>query len=391
MSLEFRIIDKKDPLITGGVIDPFDGFPFHPGDRIVVCDVCKTAHRINSWQANGNHCTTLGCTGAGEVPLPITLSTTADRLSPVPIIIISAIALCMVGALLASIGALQFLPKSIVTQVGVAVTTTPEPIHPPVQNPLPIPTSKQASDTVQETTTAISVRQTSAAVSAQQTLNALGATQTAITRPTPAPPTPPSKVILEDDFSGSNLGSVWIRENNLGNNSASVGGGILRMASNSTHYAYIYNRTPMRLTDDFRVTVRYRYNPFVPVGQGCGAGIMLTSGFVPLFYSGQEPNVQESESEKVSFFIWHEVIWYDTFQYGRQKIALSTPYDGWHQVTMEYLSGRYYVYRDNSRIFVSNSNATKPRYLAFGNPQIVGGNCVWDAVEIDYVKVESPP
>jgi len=367
MSLHVKTIDKKDPLITGGAIDPFDGFPFHPGDRVVMCDVCKTAHRVSSWQANGNHCTTLGCPGAGEALLPVTLSITADRPSFAPLIVIGTIVLCAVNALLAGIIAFQFLPRPTASSVNDAISA-------------------------QETVAAMSVSQTSVAASTQQRLVALSATQTAVARPTATLQPTRITVVIEDDFNGFSLdSSTWVRDNDIGNNSATIESGFLRLVSNSTHYPYIYNRIPMRLAGDFRVTIRYRYNPYVPVGQGCGAGIMLTSGFVPVFRTGQEPNVQEPESEKVSFFIWHEVVWYDTFQYGRQKIALSTPYDGWHQATIEYHTGRYYVYRDNSRIFVSNSNPTKPRYIAFGNPQIVGASCIWDAVEIDYLKVEALP
>lgn len=66
MPLQPRILGNTDPLVTTGTICPIDGSHFRPGDQVVICEVCNTAHHTQCWQKNGNRCSTLGCTGAGE-------------------------------------------------------------------------------------------------------------------------------------------------------------------------------------------------------------------------------------------------------------------------------------------------------------------------------------
>jgi len=69
MPLQSRILGNTDPLVTSGANCPIDSSPFHVGDEIVICEVCKTAHHTHCWQKNGNRCSTLGCSGAGEVAI----------------------------------------------------------------------------------------------------------------------------------------------------------------------------------------------------------------------------------------------------------------------------------------------------------------------------------
>lgn len=67
MPLQPKILGNSDPLVTTGAVCPIDSSPFHAGDAVVFCGVCKTAHHTQCWQKNGNRCSTLGCTGTGEV------------------------------------------------------------------------------------------------------------------------------------------------------------------------------------------------------------------------------------------------------------------------------------------------------------------------------------
>ena len=44
--------------------------PFTPGDELVICPVDGARHHGQCWQANGNKCSALGCTGQGELADP---------------------------------------------------------------------------------------------------------------------------------------------------------------------------------------------------------------------------------------------------------------------------------------------------------------------------------
>lgn len=55
---------------------PYCASPISANESFVVCRVCSTPHHTECWRANGNRCTTLRCTGAGELP-ELTLS--ADK------------------------------------------------------------------------------------------------------------------------------------------------------------------------------------------------------------------------------------------------------------------------------------------------------------------------
>lgn len=69
-----KILSKTDPLVRGGANCPFCGFPFHPDDNVVLCPSDHTPHHAACWAQNGNHCTTLGCAGSGEITVPTVLA-----------------------------------------------------------------------------------------------------------------------------------------------------------------------------------------------------------------------------------------------------------------------------------------------------------------------------
>jgi hypothetical protein len=58
---------------------------FAPSDEIVVCPEDDTRHHVRCWQANGNHCSALGCHGNGVLqtavsPLPPSSPSTIPRI-----------------------------------------------------------------------------------------------------------------------------------------------------------------------------------------------------------------------------------------------------------------------------------------------------------------------
>lgn len=206
---------------------------------------------------------------------------------------------------------------------------------------------------------------------------------TAIPTSTPYPST-----VFEDDFGGVALDTSSWSVDNLSNNFVSVSGGSLRLSSSSDRSPYIYSRTnPFPTTGDFRFTVRYRYSKI----DICGASISLTSAFLPPFRQGQEPSGMPDEGAyKVRFFIWHEVLWYET-QSGRQNALLPRSDTLPHEMTINYQGNRYRVFQDGTQVFTSDATFGRPRYIAFGNAAIQANNCSWDSIEIDSVRVERLP
>lgn len=197
-----------------------------------------------------------------------------------------------------------------------------------------------------------------------------------------------SAIVLEDSFDAPNLNtSRWVLENDI-DNIASVSEGIFRMTSSGDRYPYVSNRSPLSLPGEFRVTLRYRYTG-VSV---CGAGIGLTSAFVPIHLQEQTVNVEEPDpNNKLVLFIWHEVVWYETIQTGRRLIPLPGAFTDLHEVTIAYRGNRYSISQDGTLLFTSEPNPARPRYVAFGNAGIQTNTCPWDSLEIDYVKVENAP
>lgn len=208
--------------------------------------------------------------------------------------------------------------------------------------------------------------------------------------PTRNPPTatrpPVPATTFEDHFGGTTLNSsIWTLDN-FERNQVSVSGSQLHLASSGDRSPYIYSRSsPFPSSGDFRLTLRYGYSN---VGV-CGANISLTSGFLPPFIQGQSPAVFEP-STKVSFFIWHEVIWYDS-QTGRQNILLPGGYTSPHEMAIEYRANRYRVVQDGTSTYTSDSTNARPRYIAFGNAAIQTNTCPWDSLDIDFVRVEQLP
>lgn len=81
MPLRPRILTKDDPLVRGEAKDPFTGYPFLPGERVVLCPDCKTFHTVASWEANGNHCSIFGCAGQSEIGSGVVASATIGTAS----------------------------------------------------------------------------------------------------------------------------------------------------------------------------------------------------------------------------------------------------------------------------------------------------------------------
>jgi hypothetical protein len=195
-------------------------------------------------------------------------------------------------------------------------------------------------------------------------------------------------IVFEDDFSGAALDTSKWSLDNFTNNFVSVGGGVLRFSSSSDRSPYIYSRTnPFPTTGDFRFTIRYRYSRI----DVCGAYISLTSAFLPPFLQGQEPSGMPNEGTyKVRFFIWHEVMWYET-QSGRQNALLPRSDTSPHETTIIYQNNQYRVSQDGTPIFTSDTTFGRLRYIAFGNAAIQANTCSWDSLEIDSVRVERLP
>ncbi len=211
--------------------------------------------------------------------------------------------------------------------------------------------------------------------------------------PVPEPTAIPTAIpypstVFEDDFGGVAPDTSSWSLDNLSNNSVSVSGGSLRFSSSSDRSPYIYSRTnPFPTTGDFRFTIRYRYSRI----DVCGAYISLTTTFLPSFVQPQGFRWTPIEgTSQLTFFIWHEVIWYDT-QSRRQNIPVLGDYTSTHEMTINYQNSQYRVLQEGTPIFTSDTTFARLRYIAFGNAAIQAGNCSWDSLEIDSIRVERLP
>lgn len=110
MPLIPKNLAKSDALVRTGVNCPFCGFPFHPGDNVVFCPSDSIPHHVVCWGQNGNHCTTLGCTGSGEIVSPFAVTPATAGKSLLPFLVGGVIVVCLIGAFL-----LGQLTTSIVT------------------------------------------------------------------------------------------------------------------------------------------------------------------------------------------------------------------------------------------------------------------------------------
>lgn len=117
MPLTATVLPKTDSLIRLGTNCPFCGFPFHPGDHVISCPADNTPHHVTCWQQNGNHCTLLGCTGAGEVVIPVTTTPPKRTLNN---------ALTVIGIVLLFVGVVMIIqnPPSFLKSVAIANPTS---------------------------------------------------------------------------------------------------------------------------------------------------------------------------------------------------------------------------------------------------------------------------
>lgn len=381
MTLIPKNLAKKDPLIRSGASCPFCGFPFHPSDNVVFCPSDSIPHHVVCWGQNGNHCTTLGCAGSGEVAIPVTLGAATASTSVVPFVIGGVVTLFIGGLLMLGLIGLGIVtlgsPRSSSTPFAFLATSTKE--IPPViatSPPTRIPTN-----TVQPTTPPT--------IAVQPTIPS-----TIV--PTPIPPPSPTirpAVFFEDGFDGSSLDtSKWVLEST--GNYYTVNNGTLQMASRLNRYPYIYTRfNPFPTSGNFRLSFRFRYSQVAV----CGVGIIMTGYLVPSGLSQNEAAARQQAAEQtgVQAGVWQSIsegllIW---FRAGPERIDI--PFGGpdrnWHEMTIVYTDSRYMIYLDDRLVHNSRQTAYRPRLIWIGHPADLGGNCDWDSLEVDNIRVEGIP
>ncbi len=370
MTLIPKHLAKKDPLIRSGASCPFCGFPFHPRDNVVFCPSDDIPHHVVCWGQNGNHCTTLGCTGTGEVAAPITLGAAAASPSIVPFVVGCVVALFIGGILilgLIGLGILTLSSPRPTSTLFVSLATSTREIPPIIatSTPTAIPTST-AQPTIRPTIP-----------------------------PTPVPPlspTPQPATLFEDNFNSSNLDtSKWVVDST--GNYYSVNG-TLQMSSRLNRYPYIYTRfNPFPASGNFRLSFRFRY-PRVAVW---GVGIIMTGYLVPAGLSQNEAAARQQAAEQngVQAGVWQSIsegllVW---FRAGpeRKDIPVGGPNSNWHDMSIVYADSRYMIYLDGASVYASNQTQYRPRLIWMGHPADLGGNCEWDSLEVDYIRVEGIP
>ena len=65
MAIRPVIVDKRSPFL--GEPCALCKEPIAPGDELVICPEDEARHHVHCWQAYGDRCSALGCTGRGEV------------------------------------------------------------------------------------------------------------------------------------------------------------------------------------------------------------------------------------------------------------------------------------------------------------------------------------
>lgn len=128
-----RTLPKNDPLIRSGANCPFCGFPFHPGDNVVLCPADNTPHHVVCWQQNGNRCTTLGCAGSGEVLIPVVLTAASSSRTIIPFLAGGIVTLFLVGTMIVGVvllGLAKFgpFPNPTLSPTQPSANTRPTPI-----------------------------------------------------------------------------------------------------------------------------------------------------------------------------------------------------------------------------------------------------------------------
>lgn len=132
MPITATVLPKTDSLIRLRISCPFCGFPFNPGDHVVFCPLDNTPHHAVCWHQNGNHCTLLGCTGAGEIVIPtaVTLTPAHIRRSIVPFLVSVLVTMVIVALLtfwLVNKGTVPLGPSSPFPTSVAQLTSTPLP------------------------------------------------------------------------------------------------------------------------------------------------------------------------------------------------------------------------------------------------------------------------
>lgn len=404
MSLIPHTLAKSDPIVRDGRTDPVTGFPFTPGQRIVICPICQTPHSVESWESIGNHCSTLGCLGGGEIAQ--VLGATATRRSLAPFIGLGLFAIIVLLAMLItrgfgllSQGSSSLPPQAAILPSASALSDTPAPSA--------ISDSIQKDQSARETAfalekkefeisqTQVAQRQKELYLKATQTAVAAQATAQAKVFPTTAPTAPSPSVLFLEEFEGNQLdSSVWGVDSVGG--FMQVGNGIVQMASSSTRYPYLYTRGDAFPNEgNFTANIHLRYDR-VDV---CGVGVMMTSSLVPGGLTREETSRRQRAAEEngVAIGIWQDIkqgmlIW---FRSGSERIDLpiSGPDTHWHELRVLYSNKRYQIFLDERRVHTSSQIPHRPRSLWMGNPVNLGKgfDCPWDTLQVDSIRVESIP
>lgn len=145
MPLPATVLPKTDSLIRLRVNCPFCGFPFHPGDHVVFCPNDNTPHHAACWQQNGNHCTLLGCTGAGEIAIPA--APLPKGTSIVPFVVGGIVTLCIVGLLILGLGNMGIVTFGSSSPIATFITSR--------TTLTPVATSTQSTSTSTATSTLV--------------------------------------------------------------------------------------------------------------------------------------------------------------------------------------------------------------------------------------------
>lgn len=246
-------------------------------------------------------------------------------------------------------------------------TAQADTVTPPSTSPPPLPPAPTLAATSPSTATPIP-------------------TSTALSAPEPS-------AVFEDDFGGSSLnGTLWAVDR--GDGAVAMSGGLLRMSSSGTRYPYIYSQgNPFPSEGDFQMTVRLRY----PNVRDCGVGVIVTSYLVPVGLSLEEAAdlQQEAESDGVQAGVWQDragglQLWFRS-ETDRKDVVYPGPNTGWIELAIRYSDRQYTMYLNGSHAYSSLPTAHRPGYLWMGHPADLGSNCLWDTLEVDYVRVEALP
>ncbi len=189
---------------------------------------------------------------------------------------------------------------------------------------------------------------------------------------------------FSDEFDGTSLDSTkWQSYQN--NGSIQVNGGVIQLSSGRTStFPYVYSKNnPFPETGDFSLEFTIQYTNISPWGTG--------------FVVGTQTPVNATNPTGDIFNFW---VWQDTttgnqgfrLNFGPDKQViyskLTQDYTK-HTVKLDYASGIYKVFLDNSLIYTSGQMNLRPKVIWFGNPVDVHSipDWNWTAFQLDYVRV----